>query len=99
MAYENKDAALADAVRFLINIKRRGEAIRLAPALAGGPTLESRALFGIEADAEEFLNDLAADHPDWAGGWKMTPDYAADRNLAVSLDEARCFAAAEAESL
>lgn len=83
MAYATKDEALSDAVKFLIDIKRKAQAVRLAPALGGGPTPESRALFGIEAAAEEWLNDLAADHPGWTESWKMTPEYAEDRGYAA----------------
>ena len=96
MAYDNRDAALADAVRFFIEIKRKACAVRLAPSLKAEVTPESRALSAIEGAVEEWLNDLAADHPDWAAPWKMTPEYAEDRGFVTERDMQRQDARTEA---
>lgn len=69
--------ALSTTVALLISIKRSAQRVRLS-GVAGAPTEESRCLFRIEGDVEEFLNELALVDSDLASPWRMTPEFAAD---------------------
>lgn len=75
---------LSEALALLIEIKKRACSTRLyVEPKDGMVTPSSKCLFRVEGDVEEFLNELALDHPEvaHAAGWRMTPSFSDDHRV------------------